>query len=198
MTRRGRRTALIAALGALCLPVLALFSWRDFAVRYQVHRLRRDPERLLLILDRPEESIEAEALRKFLATERFPGEAVFRAYLSELEKPKVTMFRVGKEEAILSIDSRGTRHLSWAYVEESSKGGGSMAIPGARSTRLKLLQDLLASRHFTSSDAPGYPEAVFSFHEKGEKYPEGSVFRNEDPPPLAYCLVRRKAPPGSH
>jgi len=178
----------------LGLLVLALFFWRDFAVRYQVHRLRQDPEYLLAILGRPEETIEAEAVRMFLATEKFPGEAVFRAYLSELGRIKVKLFRVGQEESSLSIDSRGVFHLTWAYLLPESKGGGSMAIPGGNGPRLVLLSELLASRHFTSSDAPDYPGAVFSFHEKGEKYPEGSALREEDPPGRAYCLVRGKPP----
>ena len=190
MTQRGRRPAVIAALGVLGLVVLALFFWRDFAVRYQVHRLRQDPEYLLAILGRPEETIEGEAVRMFLAREKFPGEAVFRAYLSELERIKVRLFRVDKEESSLSIDSRGVFHLTWAYLLPESKGGGSMAIPGGNGPRLTLLQDLLASRHFITSDAPGYPGAVFSFHQKGEKYPQGSVLGEENPPGRAYCLVR--------
>jgi hypothetical protein len=200
MTLMGKKTALIAGLAALAVITLGLFSWREIAVRFYMTRFRSEPKRFIAAIDQPEGSVQAQALKRLVATGNWPGTELLQCYLAELARIDINFrnhFSSINDEARFfisasgDIDFNGTSNSpGWAI-----QGGGfsaALVAPESVVKRLKAIQDLLGDAHFKTSTMPDYPGAVFTFLMKGNRFPENTLalFDREAPLKESCCFVQ--------
>ena len=76
MSKKGRKTALIAGLGLVVVLALGAAYWKDLLFRYHLYRLEKDPAHLLDIAGAPPGTAKGMAVDAFLVTERGARAAV--------------------------------------------------------------------------------------------------------------------------
>jgi len=191
----GKRAALISGLVVVAVITAGVLSWREFAVGFQVYRMRRSPDYLVRVIDSPEQTIAGQAVRRIFASGDFPGTRLLQAYFEGVDEDLRRLLDSHYDEQRLFIDSVGEFHLlglsdkpelvggfPWQITRDS--GGVTDIWPSV------VIQALLAEVHYRCSDFPDYPEAVFSFHPSGEASPPGSLMSRQKPPDQPYCLVQ--------
>src|SRR5262249_17755766 len=156
---------------------------RSIAVQYHLHRLRHEPGYLLEIVDRPEGSPAGEAVRIALERGTVPDRWLFPVYLDLLGRGKNDFgvsLRTQYDEVFFEVLSP-TPWDGFALWEEpgwAAKGGsagGTLDLTDPLFSRLKAIEKLLLSLHFSLSEVAEFPGAEFSFFPNHrEDLPAGS------------------------
>lgn len=203
----GKRAALISGLVVAVVIIAGVLSWREFAVRFQVYKMRHSPDDLIRVIDSPEHSIAGQAVRRIFGSKDFPGRRLLQAYLDEVDRADRDFKKrldSHYDEMRFFINSAGEfDFLGMWYMPEAKlvnkqtlvipwQDGGISIGPGAvvDVSPLVAIQAFLAEAHYSCSDFSDYPGAVFSFHREGEATPEGSLMSSEKPPGRPYCFVQ--------
>jgi len=202
----GRRAALISGLVAVAVFSVGIVSWREFAVRYQLYRMRRSHECLIRSIDRPEGSVAGQAVRRIFASKDFPGARLLQTYLEILTRARTDILDSRFPEVGFCIRSTGefdffAMSAQPASIRRRAFNARLEAAP-AEISRLFAIHALLSEAHYRGSDFPDHPGAAFSFHPGGEAFPELSLMSGRKPPDEAYGLVqwpakRRKSVEGA-
>ena len=80
-TRRGKIVVVVAAGGVLAVLLAGLVYWPEIQVRYEVDKLRSDPNYVFQLLDEPQETPKGKAVSRFL--EGGPGDRNLLTLISE-------------------------------------------------------------------------------------------------------------------
>ncbi len=182
-----RKVCLIFGIAAAGVVAVGLASWREVAVRYHMTLLRKDSGYLSQILDRPDGTLQGEAARRFI--ESADDASIFKVLLAELDRMGVLG---SKMDGRFRIDPESGIRFQGDYVWMKASYSGSIAGPrsglhwnisGMASSRLSLMQAILARHHFECKDPRGFPGAEFIFQDEPSWGPffrvrhEGNIVR---------------------